>query len=73
MSYRETGESSTHAPQLIDRIVREAGCPVIALIHAPDPNDSRSIRRAAGHQQVVQRGQPEERRSRLDSRGVSTV
>jgi AmiR/NasT family two-component response regulator len=31
------GESSDHALGLIDRIVREAACPVIALIHAPDP------------------------------------
>jgi AmiR/NasT family two-component response regulator len=30
------GESSDHALGLIDRIVREAACPVIALIHAPD-------------------------------------
>jgi AmiR/NasT family two-component response regulator len=31
------GESSGHALDLIDRIVREAACPVIALIHARDP------------------------------------
>ena len=31
------GESSEHALDLIDRIVREAACPVIALLHAPDP------------------------------------
>ena len=31
------GESSEHALGLIDRIVREAACPVIALIHEPDP------------------------------------
>jgi AmiR/NasT family two-component response regulator len=31
------GESSAHALELIDRIVREASCPVIALLHAPDP------------------------------------
>jgi AmiR/NasT family two-component response regulator len=31
------GESSTHALDLIDKIVREAACPVIALLHAPDP------------------------------------
>jgi AmiR/NasT family two-component response regulator len=30
------GESSTHALDLIDKIVREAACPVIALLHAPD-------------------------------------
>jgi AmiR/NasT family two-component response regulator len=31
------GESSEHALELIDKIVREAACPVIALLHAPDP------------------------------------
>src|SRR5215212_2237905 len=32
------GESSEHALALIDKIVREATCPVIALIHARDPD-----------------------------------
>jgi response regulator NasT len=32
------GESSEHALGLIERIVHEAACPVIALIHAPDPD-----------------------------------
>ena len=31
------GESSQHALDLIDKIVREAACPVIALLHAPNP------------------------------------
>ena len=31
------GESSQHALQLIEQIVQEAACPVIVLIHAPDP------------------------------------
>jgi len=31
------GESSKHALDLIDRIVREAACPVIVLLHSPDP------------------------------------
>jgi response regulator NasT len=31
------GESSDHALVLIEQIVREAACPVIALIHSPDP------------------------------------
>jgi AmiR/NasT family two-component response regulator len=31
------GASSEHALGLIERIVREAACPVIALLHAPDP------------------------------------
>ncbi len=31
------GASSQHALQLIEKIVQEAACPVIVLIHAPDP------------------------------------
>jgi AmiR/NasT family two-component response regulator len=31
------GESSQHALELIDKIVREAACPVIVLLHSPDP------------------------------------
>jgi AmiR/NasT family two-component response regulator len=31
------GASSQHALDLIDKIVREAACPVIALLHQPDP------------------------------------
>jgi AmiR/NasT family two-component response regulator len=31
------GESSEHALELIDKIVREAACPVIVLLHSPDP------------------------------------
>ena len=30
------GESSEHALQLVEKIVHESACPVIALIHAPD-------------------------------------
>jgi hypothetical protein len=29
--------SSEHALDLIDKIVNEAACPVIALLHGPDP------------------------------------
>jgi AmiR/NasT family two-component response regulator len=32
------GKSSEHALGLIDKIVQEATCPVIVLIHAPDPD-----------------------------------
>ncbi|MDQ6731612.1 MAG: ANTAR domain-containing protein [Actinomycetota bacterium] len=31
------GASSHHALDLIDKIVRESACPVIVLLHAPDP------------------------------------
>jgi AmiR/NasT family two-component response regulator len=39
------GESSDHALELIDRIVREAACPVIVLLHAPDPRFVREASR----------------------------
>jgi AmiR/NasT family two-component response regulator len=32
------GRSSDHALGLIDKIVREAACPVIVLLHEPDPD-----------------------------------
>jgi len=32
------GDSSEHALEMIDKIVREAACPVIALLHARDPS-----------------------------------
>jgi AmiR/NasT family two-component response regulator len=32
------GESSNHALDLIDRIVRQSACPVIVLLHARDPD-----------------------------------
>src|ERR1700722_1749932 len=31
------GASTDHALALIEKIVREAACPVIVLLHAPDP------------------------------------
>ena len=31
------GSSSAHALGLIEKIVKEAACPVIVLLHAPDP------------------------------------
>jgi AmiR/NasT family two-component response regulator len=31
------GESTEHALEPIDKIVREAACPVIVLLHAPNP------------------------------------
>jgi response regulator NasT len=37
------GESSEHALHLVERIVQEAACPVIALIHAPDPGSDRPL------------------------------
>jgi AmiR/NasT family two-component response regulator len=45
------GRSSQHALDLIDRIVREAACPVIVLLHARDPEFLReaSIRGVFAH------------------------
>src|SRR6188508_2367016 len=31
------GDSSEHALQLVEKIVHESACPVIALLHVPDP------------------------------------
>jgi response regulator NasT len=39
------GDSSAHALDLIDRIVREASCPVIVLLHARDPDFVREASR----------------------------
>src|SRR4051812_34780983 len=39
------GQSSQHALALIDRIVQEAACPVIVLIHARDPDFVREASR----------------------------
>jgi response regulator NasT len=39
------GNSSAHALELIDRIVREAACPVIVLLHARDPDFVREASR----------------------------
>ena len=45
------GESSQHALELIEKIVREAACPVIVLLHAPDPDfvKAASIRGVFAH------------------------
>ena len=39
------GESSQHALDLIERIVQEAYCPVILLIHEPNPGFVRKASR----------------------------
>jgi chemotaxis response regulator CheB len=48
------GQSSAHALALIEKIVQEAACPVILLIHAPDPDfvkeaSKRGIRASRHH------------------------
>src|SRR5436189_4457296 len=39
------GQSSAHALDMIDKIVREAACPVIVLLHARDPSFVREASR----------------------------
>ena len=49
------GESSEHALDLISQIVQEAACPVIVIIHAPDPwfiNEAAKIGRASCRERV---------------------
>jgi response regulator NasT len=41
----DVGHDSSHALDLIDRIVREAECPVIVLLHARDPEFIREASR----------------------------
>jgi AmiR/NasT family two-component response regulator len=59
------GESSTHALELISEIVREASCPVIAILHADDPA---YVHEAAkrGVFAYITAGTPEELQSAID-------
>ena len=59
------GESSVHALDLISEIVREASCPVIAILHADDPA---YVREAAkrGVFAYITAGSPEELQSAID-------
>jgi AmiR/NasT family two-component response regulator len=59
------GQSSEHALGMIDQIVGEAACPVIALLHAPDPEfvDEASKR---GIFAVITDRAPDEWQSALD-------
>jgi len=59
------GESSTHALELISEIVREASCPVIAILHA---NDRDYIHEAAkrGVFAYIIDGTPDELQSAID-------
>jgi hypothetical protein len=43
------GDSSEHALRLIEQIVQEAACPVIALVHAPDPDPQTGRTREPRH------------------------
>jgi AmiR/NasT family two-component response regulator len=53
------GESSQHALELIEQIVHEAACPVVALLHAPDSDFVLEAARR-GVFAYVSDGQPQE-------------
>jgi AmiR/NasT family two-component response regulator len=59
------GESSTHALELISEIVREASCPVIAILHADDPAYVREAAKRGVFAYIID-GTPEELQSAID-------
>ena len=59
------GESSTHALELISEIVREASCPVIAILHADDPDYVREAAKRGVFAYIID-GTPEELQSAID-------
>jgi AmiR/NasT family two-component response regulator len=59
------GESSAHALELISEIVREAFCPVIAILHAGDPGYVREAAKRGVFAYIVD-GTPEELQSAID-------
>jgi response regulator NasT len=59
------GESSTHALELISEIVREASCPVIAILHAGDPAYVREAAKRGVFAYIVD-GTPDELQSAID-------
>ncbi len=59
------GESSTHALELISEIVREASCPVIAILHAGDPDYVREAAKRGVFAYIID-GSPEELQSAID-------
>jgi len=59
------GESSTHALELISEIVREAFCPVIAILHAGDPGYVREAAKRGVFAYIVD-GTPNELQSAID-------
>src|SRR6185503_20279779 len=59
------GISSEHALDLIAEIVREASCPVIALLHANDPAYIREAARRGVFAYIID-GTPEELQSAID-------
>ena len=59
------GESSVHALELISEIVREASCPVIAILHAGDPEYVREAAKRGVFAYIID-GTPEELQSAID-------
>ena len=59
------GESSDHALALISEIVREASCPVIAILHADDPAYIHEAAKRGVFAYIVE-GTPDELQSAID-------
>jgi response regulator NasT len=59
------GESSVHALELISEIVREAACPVIAILHTDDPAYVHEAARRGVFAYIVD-GTPDELQSAID-------
>src|SRR5947208_15693806 len=59
------GSSSDHALELISEIVREASCPVIAILHADDPAYVREAAKRGVFAYIID-GTPEELQSAID-------
>jgi AmiR/NasT family two-component response regulator len=59
------GESSEHALALISEIVREASCPVIAILHAGDPRYVHEAAKRGVFAYIVE-GTPDELQSAID-------
>ncbi|HVC86566.1 MAG TPA: ANTAR domain-containing protein [Gaiellaceae bacterium] len=59
------GESSLHALELISEIVREASCPVIAILHADDPAYVHEAAKRGVFAYIID-GTPEELQSAID-------
>ena len=59
------GSSSEHALELISEIVREASCPVIAILHADDPAYIHEAAKRGVFASIID-GSPEELQSAID-------
>jgi AmiR/NasT family two-component response regulator len=59
------GESSAHALELISEIVREASCPVIAILHAGDPAYVHEAAKRGVFAYIID-GSPDELQSAID-------